>query len=268
VDGTDKWATLLENQRRLGVIAGTKWTFLSSLSYRGLAPAVSSIRPVALRHRVQVRTQSSDMDLFRSLFVEGALGNCRHLLAEVPKTILDLGANVGYVSALLLNLFPEAALVAVEPDPANAQICRRNLAPYQERAKVVEGAAWHSRARLKLSRGTFGDGREWATQVREASSGEPADVVAWDIPSLLEMFGSRQIDLLKIDIEGSELALFSTNTSAWLPLVRNIFLEIHDDPADRVVRSALNAYHFQEARVREYSLFLSTSKATGVTVRS
>ena len=39
-------------------------------------------------------------------------------------------------------------------------ICRRNLAPYGERARVITGAAWHTSGRLVLSRGTFGDGRE------------------------------------------------------------------------------------------------------------
>ena len=41
-----------------------------------------------------------------------------------PRFILDCGANVGYTSAYLLTRFPTAFLIAIEPDPGNAEILR------------------------------------------------------------------------------------------------------------------------------------------------
>ena len=136
-------------------------------------------------------------------------------------------------------------MVAVEPDPGNFELCRRNLAPYGNRAKLVHGAIWPRRSRLALSRGTFGDGREWATQVQERGDG-PAEaaVEAWDIPSLLELSGEKTIDLLKCDIEGSELQLFGAGSEAWLPEVRNICIELHGPEFRRVFLNALRDFEY------------------------
>ena len=79
------------------------------------------------------------------------------------------------------------------------------MAPYGDRAKVVEGTVWPASGHLVLSRGTFGDGREWTTEVRPANLGESASVTAWDLPALCPW---DEIDILKTDIEGSEKALF------------------------------------------------------------
>src|ERR1700756_469956 len=46
--------------------------------------------------------------------------------AEV-RTIVDLGANAGQASTLLRDRFPDALIVAVEPDPDTARLAARNL---------------------------------------------------------------------------------------------------------------------------------------------
>src|SRR5262249_16689458 len=143
------------------------------------------------------------------------------------RVVVDLGANVGYTSVFFLNAFPDAFVLAVEPDPANADICAKNLAVYGDRARVLEAAIWNHSTRLALSPGTFRDGKEWATQVRPADLGERADVEAFDMPSILRMCPQPVIDILKIDIEDSEVTLFDSNAKHWLKSVRNFCVEIH-----------------------------------------
>jgi hypothetical protein len=64
----------------------------------------------------------------------------------------------------------------------------------------------------------FGDGREWATQVHEKEGKQDdATVEGWDVPSLQQLAGGKKIDLLKVDIERTELELFGPNSSSWLP---------------------------------------------------
>jgi hypothetical protein len=46
----------------------------------------------------------------------------RSSVADSPRLILGLGANVEYASAVFLNLFPRAFVLAVEPDPTNVEI--------------------------------------------------------------------------------------------------------------------------------------------------
>ena len=51
---------------------------------------------------------------------------------------------------------------------------------------------------------------QWATQVRAAAenSAASADTDAFDVPTLMRMCSVPEIDLLKIDVERSELESF------------------------------------------------------------
>lgn len=180
---------------------------------------------------------SSDISVFQQIFQIDEYSCVRDIAS--PRLILDLGANVGYSSAYFLSCFPSATVVAVEPDPRNFELCRKNLAPYGDRVRVVLGAVWSRRCRLVLSQGA-GDGREWGTQVRQIETdADDATVEAWDVPSLLALTGEKQIDLLKIDIERSELEIFGPSSSSWLPRVRNICIELHGEDCTEVFMKAM-----------------------------
>jgi hypothetical protein len=75
------------------------------------------------------------------------------------------------------------------------------------------------------------------------------------MPALLAMCPRNEIDILKIDIEGSEKALFSDNTE-WLAHVHNLCIETHDtDCADAVI-AALAPYRYRTSQAGEYTLYL------------
>jgi predicted O-methyltransferase YrrM len=114
---------------------------------------------------------SSDPLVFEQIFINAELTNLISRVRDV-RTIVDLGANVGYASIVFLNAFPNAYVLAVEPDPKNAVLCARNLSPYGNRARLVEAAAWSRSCGLMLIRGAFRDGKEWSTQVRPAQPDE------------------------------------------------------------------------------------------------
>jgi FkbM family methyltransferase len=207
-------------------------------------PSSLKIQPRQARYSVIARLGgSSDMSVFDQIFVFDEYACIRKI--SFPLLILDLGANVGYSSAYFLSCFPTATVVAVEPDPGNFELCRKNLAPYGDRAKVVHGAVWSSCSRLVLSRGTFRDGREWTTQVRNSEGSEDeATVEGWDVLSLLQLAGGKQVDLLKVDIERSELEIFGDSSSSWLPKVRNICIELHGPDCKKVFLDALRDFDY------------------------
>jgi len=208
-------------------------------------PAVLTLRHRRCLHPVKARLGgSSDVDVFGQVFQQDEYRWAAAIPS--PRLIIDLGANVGYSSAYLLSCFPACPTVlAVEPDPDNYALCCLNLAAYGNRARVLRGAAWSKPCSLVLSRGTFGDGREWATQVLSCDSGDPsATVEAWDIPRLLQFAGAERVDILKIDIEGSEVELFRTGASAWLPAVRNLCIELHGPDSKRVFFQALSNFDY------------------------
>jgi FkbM family methyltransferase len=205
------------------------------------------------RFPIQMRLGSSDREVLGQVFIHKEY---QSIILSHPRVILDLGANVGYSSAYFLSKYPTAVVLAVEPDPNNFAICCRNLEPFGGRARVVLGAAWPECAKLVLERGTWRDGREWTTQVRPAMDAETAvtGVEGYDLPTLIGLTGFPEIDLLKIDIERSELELFSRNTSAWLPRIRNVCIELHGSDCEEVFFKALSGHSYDMSSSEELTL--------------
>ena len=200
------------------------------------------LRPENSEYRVKMRTgNSSDRDVFSQIFV---YEEYKPIVLEQPSTIIDLGANVGYSSAYFLSKYPSASVIAVEPSRDNFALCAENLKRFGARAKVIHGAVWPERTELVARRGDFRDGREWATRVSPAQgeSQVAERVPGYDMGSLLDLCGSSEINLLKIDIEGSEAQLFSRNTENWLPRIKNICIELHGDECARLFGAALREF--------------------------
>jgi hypothetical protein len=105
-------------------------------------------------------------------------------------------------------------------------------------------------------KGTFRDGREWATQVGELSEEErtSTSVQAWDVGSLIDKSGSAAVDLLKIDVERAELSIFGASAGSWLHRVRNICIELHGKDCEDVFFTALKDYDYELSRSGELTI--------------
>jgi FkbM family methyltransferase len=252
--------TLSRYLSTFGFFTGLRWYTIRWADSRGfLSRSTVTISVKRLQHPLTARTKgSSDLDVFDEIFVKGELGFLSRLKRQPsPRLVIDLGANVGCASAVFLNVFPDSFVLAVEPDPQNAAMCRSNLSPYKDRVHVVEGAVWYKSTPLVLSRGTFGDGREWATEVREAQPGEHSDVVGLDMQSILRLCPAHtDIDLLKIDIEGSETTLFCADADEWLHCVRNICIEVHGSEGHLALLTALKNCEYEYFTYGQYTLCL------------
>ena len=166
-----------------------------------------------------------DIERYRQGGVARAYYN--HILREnkIP-VILDLGANIGAASRFFSIKFPDASIIAVEPDEENAKICQlntttNNLGLYPTR-RVVTAAVGSENGSLFLADHGMG---EWGYQV-DTIGDKPVEVI--DVPSLLgELPANAQPFIAKIDIEGGEKDLFSKNYS-WVYDFAVVILEIHD----------------------------------------
>ena len=150
--------------------------------------------------------------------------------------IVDAGANIGAASLAFAAQFPEARIVAVEPDPANAALLRRNLEG-RSNCIVVEAAIGAERGFVAL----YNCGPSWAVRTERASSGVPVIT----IEDAFAQSGGDTPLIVKIDIEGFEKDLFATNTD-WIERSYVVVIEPHD----WMLPGELSSRSFQEAMVR------------------
>jgi FkbM family methyltransferase len=140
--------------------------------------------------------------------------------------IVDLGANAGYSLRFWQTLFPEAHMIAMEPEPGNCVICSKNISSAGLESQVTLLQAGVGACRGKLQLVDVGEG-EWAYRTVESKSGQGRSVDIMPFSEVLEIHARGQkIDLLKCDIEGAEKELFN-DCRAWIGKINAIVIELH-----------------------------------------
>lgn len=200
------------------------------------------------------RYNSSDTNVFSQIFITDEYRPLTDL--RDVKSIIDCGAYVGFSSTYFLSKFPEARVLAVEPDPKNYQLLKQNLSPYRERVTTINAAVWSRSVGLKLRSGRPGEETEWMTTVRECHRGEQADLHAVDIEKLLQLNNHDEIDILKMDIEGAEAVVFSENFEPWIKKVRAFAIELHDEECSKAFYGALASGSFRFSYSGEIAIAL------------
>jgi FkbM family methyltransferase len=186
-----------------------------------------TLRVDGVEHSLKARGGSSDLSVFSGVFVRRDYSCLDHVCD--PQLVIDCGANVGYSPAYFLSRFPQAHVIAVEPDATNCELLRENLVPYGRRSQVVQAGVWSHSTTLTVVDAPYRDGRHWSQQFRECQPGERAVIETVDIGTLLRESGQPRISVLKMDIEGAEGVVFGSNYERWIDRVDNIAIELHDD---------------------------------------
>jgi len=178
-----------------------------------------------LKHPLYLRLRTSDVPLFRSILLENEYD---WPFAKLPRVIVDAGANVGFTSVFYATRYPEAKIIAIEPEPSNFAILRRNIAPYPN-VEAIQAALWKEREDVHIVDPGLGC---WAFQVRgqvepDGSVADCGTAAAVTVDTILSDFGLGYIDILKVDIEGSEREVFE-HSATWIDRVGVIVTEFHD----------------------------------------
>ena len=154
-------------------------------------------------------------------------------LQDAPRLIVDGGANVGYASIYFANKYPDAQIIAVEPDAENCALFRMNSSAYPN-IELIQGGIWPSSADLVIEDSSV---RSWSFRLMETSS-ENNHIKGFTLADILQRSDKQRIDLLKLDIEGSEEQLFSSNYKSWMGQVKNMIIELHGQRCRDVVLAA------------------------------
>ena len=171
-----------------------------------------------------------------------------------PKNIIDAGANIGLASLYFANKFPQANIVSLEPDKENYEMALQNTRDCSK-VKMLQKGIWHKQAFLEIIDSNVSND---AFMVQEVEALGAGSIEAIDINTIMQQEGWSNIDILKIDIEGSEKEVFGSNYETWLPRTKVIFVEVHDDMkqgSSKAVFKAISQYNFSFAMKHENLVF-------------
>lgn len=147
-----------------------------------------------------------------------------------PKVLFDCGANVGYTSLYLASYFNFQKIIAVEPNSETFEILSYNLKHLNSGSSVVleKKGVWSTTTFLSVNK-EFRDGRAWSYSLQEDKEKGAIPVVSLD--DLIDQNNIDKIDIMKIDIEGSEANIFKDeiNIKKVLAKTKYIAIEIHDE---------------------------------------
>jgi FkbM family methyltransferase len=152
------------------------------------------------------------------------------------RTILDLGANIGLAAVYFHQLYPQAKIACVEPSPQNAAILKEIVARNELPVEVLPYAIGPERSTVQ-----FQEAEDPSCSVIRDNGN--ISVTQVTLPEVMEQLGWSTIDLLKVDIEGWERALFGRNAD-WLQRVSCIVGEIHEGYDAAALRTDLQPHGF------------------------
>lgn len=120
-----------------------------------------------------------------------------------PKLILDVGANIGLAALYFRAQYPDAEIVAIEPDPDTFAKLEKNVGG-DPRIRPVNAAAAGERGEMLLFRPS---GYSIASSLKRSGTDRDAyaSVRAETLDGLCDELGVSRIDLVKLDVEGAEL---------------------------------------------------------------
>jgi FkbM family methyltransferase len=163
-----------------------------------------------------------------------------------PTKILDLGANVGMAAAYFCANYPDAQIGCVEPDPRNLKLLEQTVAANVIDATVIAAAVSSVAGTLRLRMGADPTCSALETSPMHVLN-TSTEVAVTTVPEILAHMGWDRVDLVKIDIEGTEHELLGQNNE-WLRRVDVIMLEIHPNTTPEAIQSFLHPYGFRLAR--------------------
>jgi FkbM family methyltransferase len=179
-----------------------------------------------------IRRGGTDAYVFTDIYVWQEYG---YEFGGHPEVIVDAGAYTGLSTAFFAHRFPDAKIIAIEPGRESFDLLVQNTAAFPN-VQPLRAALWTESGTVSLS--DPGDGA-WGIRVTESTGSGPgptsgsgpaagADPVrAVTVADVMREFGLGTIDLLKVDIEGSEKELFAA-PGDWIEHVDAICMELHD----------------------------------------
>ena len=190
----------------------------------------NAVHTIRINER-QLFFRASDSQVLQEVFIDKEYEFLRQfLIASKGLRILDVGAHIGTFSKWCLDVAPDARILSVEADPDTFQVLRRNAEEFRGAVGqwLVEQSAASARDGELLRFSASGPSMSHRISATGAVAVDSISLAT--LIELMELDGEC-VDVVKVDIEGSEEA-FLCEGSAALKRIRALVVELHPDLCD------------------------------------
>ncbi len=179
------------------------------------------------KHPIYLRNNSSDVYVYRDI-IENDEYN--FTVKNEPEYIIDAGANIGLAAIYFANKYKNTKIIAIEPEESNFELLQRNIRNYTN-IIAIKAALWNSSGEITLFDTGLG---HWGFMTE--TTGAALNTVTKNIKHLTEAvtvediirkFSINSIDIIKMDIEGSEKEVFESCAN-WIGKTKCVIVELHE----------------------------------------
>ncbi len=134
----------------------------------------------------------------------------KYFIPNEGENVVDVGAHIGLYSLIAAKRVGSSGkVIAIEPDPENFRILKKNISLNQlTNVEPLECAVYSAKEKLKLFLPELDQGRtifNTVMQDRAGMSSNFLEVEANTLDNILSEYSMHRVNYLKIDVEGAEL---------------------------------------------------------------
>lgn len=188
------------------------------------------VKPIALgrsKYTVHFRDDTDESVIYEVLQAQDYRA-CEQIIRQAGSAIIDIGAHIGTFELYVRALNAEVPVFAYEPLVSNYEVLKENLHKNHLKnifssQQAVAGAV--GEVLLHLSNNNHNNSLE--APYSEATE-QTQKVQATTLDRILQKHRLEKCDLLKIDCEGAEYAIFENTAAETFAKIGAIFMEYHE----------------------------------------
>lgn len=187
--------------------------------------------------------------IFKEIFMADVyeINDLVNTLPTAP-VVIDIGANVGFFDIQLLSKIDRATIYAYEPVPANVKTLQHTLQQNPRLAQCVNLFAMAVTGKVLDKVELFVEAEDRDQVVASVFSDfhqnncKKIEVSCITLTDIIQQNDLQEIDLLKVDCEGSEYDIIYHTAPELIRRIRKMTIEVHDVDTDRNNIGAFNEY--------------------------
>lgn len=201
----------------------------------------------------KVRPGSTDYSVIKQIFTRGELYFNYSKFLNDPLIIIDCGAHIGVSSMFFVTFFKNPTIYGFEANSNNYKYLTVNTNDCRS-IESINKAVWYKNEILNVVDTGYGD---WGYMVSKNNINMVESVEAITLDDFIASRKISEVDIVKLDIEGSEKEIFDIGENKWLSITKLIIIEFHErlkKGVKSIVEEKLfkNGFQFEEKNGENY----------------